>query len=241
MAGVIVLGDSLKSIFRNLIDKDKIRVVPNCVDDQYLIDNDIYRLKMENLIYKPTLDLLYLSNFMVEKGYRKVLQLALMAKERGEKNLCFHFAGNFFDEKDEQFYWDYIHKYQLDSLVRYHGIVSGGPKKELLALCNVFFLITTYRIEGQPISILEAMGNGMAIITTNHAGIPDIMENNVNGMMVDKKSINLNDIYDYIQQLNNDRSLLINICTRNIENIRNYYTEEQYIDNMNSAFQDVLH
>ncbi len=48
-------------------------------------------------------------------------------------------------------------------------------KRKLLKECYIFALPTRYRNEGQPISILEAMGNGMFIITTDHAGIPDIV------------------------------------------------------------------
>lgn len=49
-----------------------------------------------------------------------------------------------------------------------------------------FALPTRYPNEGQPISILEAMGNGMFIITTDHAGIPDIVEDGVNGIVMKK-------------------------------------------------------
>lgn len=46
--------------------------------------------------------------------------------------------------------------------------------------------MTRYPNEGQPISILEAMGNGMMIVTTDHAGIPDIVEDGVNGIIAQK-------------------------------------------------------
>ena len=38
----------------------------------------------------------------------------------------------------------------------------------------------------------------MAIITTNHAGIPDIATNKEHGLVIDKNNINLKEIYDYI-------------------------------------------
>jgi hypothetical protein len=41
-------------------------------------------------------------------------------------------------------------------------------------------------MEGQPISILEAMGLGNVIVTTKHAGIPDVCGNK-NAVFVDKK------------------------------------------------------
>jgi glycosyltransferase involved in cell wall biosynthesis len=43
-------------------------------------------------------------------------------------------------------------------------------------------------MEGQPISILEAMATKNVIITTDHAGIPDIFSSGVHGFYVDKKS-----------------------------------------------------
>jgi len=55
-------------------------------------------------------------------------------------------------------------------------------------LLKILFLIVRRReefsvlkapMEGQPISILEAMATGNIILTTNHAGIPDIFEMSV--------------------------------------------------------------
>ena len=47
----------------------------------------------------------------------------------------------------------------------------------------MFILPTRYPNEGQPISILEAMGNAMFIITTDHAGIPDVVQDGKNGVV----------------------------------------------------------
>ena len=45
-------------------------------------------------------------------------------------------------------------------------------------------------MEGQPISILEAMGFGNVIITTKHAGIPDICSDK-NAVFVEKKDVQI--------------------------------------------------
>ena len=38
--------------------------------------------------------------------------------------------------------------------------------------------------EGQPLAILEAMAAGVAVITTDHAGIPELVTDGVNGRLV---------------------------------------------------------
>ena len=37
-------------------------------------------------------------------------------------------------------------------------------------------LLTTHKDEGQPISIIEAIANGLLVVTTNRGGILDIVD-----------------------------------------------------------------
>ena len=64
--------------------------------------------------------------------------------------------------------------------VTFHGFVSGEAKAELLARADVFVL-PSYN-EGLPISILEAMSYGCAIISTSVGGIPEVVKGN--GLLV---------------------------------------------------------
>ena len=84
------------------------------------------------------------------------------------------------------------------------------------------------------------MGNAMTIITTNHAGIPDIVTDGQNGLITDKNNINLENIYNYISHLNKWRNLLTEIGKRNYDLVKSAYTEQQYINNMDCVFQKVL-
>lgn len=240
IAGAIVLGNSLEYIFKEIVPQEKIAVVPNCVDEQFMLSSESCQIKCNQIKTRSTLHILYLSNFIEAKGYKEVLELAQRAKREQNHTLHFHFAGKFFEEKDKIYFNNFINNYQLNDFVSYHGIVSGEEKRNLLKLCNIFILLTRYPNEGQPISILEAMGNAMTIITTNHAGIPDIIEQGRNGFITDKRTINIEQIYDYILQLNNQRNKLAEIGQRNFDQVKSTYTEQQYIDNMDNVFQKVL-
>lgn len=238
--GCIVLGNILRPIFEGMINDSKIYTVPNCVDNEFLLPDTLLEDKFRDIENNKTLHVLYLSNFIESKGFKDVLNLALLAKERKQNDLHFHFAGKFFKEDDEVYTRNFVRNHQLDDYVTFHGIVSGDSKRKLLQQCHVFILLTRYPNEGQPISILEAMGNSMGIITTNHAGIPDIVSDGVNGLVVDKNKINENDIYDYIQYLNHNRSILKEIGKTNYNTTITQYTESQYISNLDKVFQTVL-
>lgn len=240
LAGCIVLGKSLQPIFEGMIYSGKIFTVPNCVDAQYMLAPSEAESKIRKAAEESTLDVLYLSNFIPTKGYREVLQLALKCKN--EKNKCFHFhfAGKFFEETEKAYFKNYISEHDLGAYVTYHGVVTGNRKKELLRRSHIFMLLTRYSNEGQPISILEAMGNAMLVITTNHAGIPDIIKNGENGLMIDKSSIVVDEIYRYLVDMYNDRDTLRTVCLRNYHDVIQSYTEERYIHNMDVVFKKVL-
>lgn len=231
LAGGIVLGHSLHGIFERMLPDDKIFVCPNCVDDAFIaltIDDKIKRTKDGGALH-----VLYLSNFIETKGYREVLELARMAVEKGDGDkFVFHFAGKFFDPQEESYFNE--HSKGLSN-VKFHGIVGGRVKTDLLCQCQIFSLLSRYPNEGQPISILEAMGNGMAVITTDHAGIPEIASAD-NGYVCSKNNIDVNDIYRYLLDCYNNREKLIAVCERNYREVKEKYTEKQYIDNMDAIF-----
>lgn len=237
VSGGIVLGPSLKHIFAGMMDKERIFIVPNCIDDQFVLNQVAFDEKCEKLISCNRLNVLYLSNFIQTKGYREVLELAYRAKKEGNQRFHFHFAGRFFDSQEEVYFFDYIKKHSLEEYVTYHGIVSGKSKQDLLSQCHVFILPTRYPKEGQPISILEAMGNGMTVITTNHAGIPDIVRNGENGLVVDKANISVADMYAYLMELLNDRGKTTEVAIANYTTVVEKYAEANYISNLEHVFQ----
>lgn len=240
LAGCIVLGESLQKVFRGMIDANKIFIVPNCVDNQYTLPKSLYDNKMNHLSEDTPLNILYLSNFIPTKGYREVLQLASMFKDKNINNFHFHFAGNFFDDNEKNYFKNYVIKNKLETNVTYHGIVTGETKNNLLSMSHIFMLLTRYPNEGQPISILEAMGNAMLVITTNHAGIPDIVKNGINGLVIDKDNIDIKIIFSYLNDIYADRKELKQICKKNYDIVVNQYTEQQYLNNMDSVLKKVL-
>lgn len=235
----IVLGESLKTIFKNIIVEHNIKVVKNCVDDEFVLSKFEFEEKMRVFKRKEELKILYLSNFIKEKGYMDVLDLAMYLKKKEEYRFKFIFAGKFFNKEDEKNFLGYIRDNKLEKIVEYKGTVYGKEKKELLRDSDYFILLTKYKNEGQPISIIEAASNGLRVITTDHAGILDIL--GYEDMIVCKKdNICVSKIYDNLNYEYNNRSKLANKLVENREKMNKEFSEKTYLESVNKIFKQVL-
>ena len=242
VSGAIVLSDSLRWIFRGMVPQERIFTVPNCVDDEYLMPRASFEEKMRRT--HTVAQVLYLSNFIREKGYPEVLQMAVLEKQRcdggGARQMHFHFAGKFFSEEDRQAFLSAIEQQGLDPYVTWHGVVGGDEKRALLDGCDFFTLLTRYPNEGQPISILEAMGNGAVIVTTDHAGIPDLVRPGENGLVFGKDAVDPQEVYDAMCTLWADPAGMAGIRRTNREAVESRYTEANYLLGMRRCFDEVM-
>jgi colanic acid/amylovoran biosynthesis glycosyltransferase len=82
----------------------------------------------------------------------------------------------------------YVHEHDLQGCVGLHGQLDH---RQALHLMRGSDLLLHHAItaddgdtEGQPLVILEAMAAGLAVITTQHAGIPEIISDDVTGRLV---------------------------------------------------------
>ncbi len=183
LSGAIVLGDSLKYMFEGLIPNEKIFVCENGVEDEIFATKKEIEEKIKRFKKDDTIRVLYLSNLMEAKGIFDLLEAIKIMKNEGKK-IHLDVAGAI-----ELNIKNKISKYfkELPDEITYHGVVSGKKKKDFLLENYIFCLPTYYPNEGQPISILEAMANGCAIVTTDHGGIKDIV-NEEYGIFVEKNS-----------------------------------------------------
>lgn len=181
-SGMIVLGDSLRSMFQGLISEDKIFVCENGVQDEIVASEEEIKGKLERHNKDGKKRVLYLSNLMEEKG---ILDLLKSSEKFSDDEIEFNLAGAI-EPNLEKVVREYLEKYPKK--LKYHGIVRGEQKKRLL-LENYIFILPSYD-EGQPISILEAYTNGCAVITDESVGgIKDIFSNDRNGLSCQNRNI----------------------------------------------------
>jgi len=76
----------------------------------------------------------------------------------------------------------------LSDKIKYLGPKYGDEKNKLLINSDIFIFPTYYPIETWGLVILEAMQAGLPVITTNEGAITDMIEDGINGFIVEKKN-----------------------------------------------------
>lgn len=203
LSGVIVLGESLRYMFEGLVPEEMIFTCPNGVEDEIFATEEEINKKIRRWQEDDTIRVLYLSNLLRSKGILDLLEAIKLLKQDGVK-VHLDVAGAIEPgiRKEVERYF-----LELDKEVTYHGVVQGEKKKELLLRNYIFCLPTYYPNEGQPISILEAMANGCAIVTTDHGGIKDVVTKE-NGIYVGKS--NPCDLKNALQSKNLEATMIAN-------------------------------
>lgn len=201
----------------------------------FLKDNQIFELNnfVEDFLFEERcakhfdkLKIIYLSNLMTEKGVFDLLD-ALEILTKNNVKFEAKIAGGIDASVEEEV------KQKLNNLpicVDYLGLVYAEDKKEMLEWGNVFVFPTYYAMEGQPISIFEAMATSNIILTTKHAGIPDVFEEEVNGFYIEKRSPN--SIAIKLQMISEDMRRYIEISDRNMQEAFEKYRVESFIDKL---------
>ncbi len=219
----IVLSASLKGNLTPFINNNKIYVLNNFAES-YLAEN---LKEIDNSMLKIT----YLSNLMEEKGVFYLLD-ALQELEKNNINYEAKIAGNI----DVKLKDEIISKITNLKNTTYLGLVYNTQKKDLLEWGNTFVLPTFYKMEGQPISILEALATNNIIVSTKHAGIPDIIQHDKNGYLVEKESVHsLVDVFTYLSKNISEIDEMIN---ENKQYFADNFTIEKFTKEILAIFLD---
>ena len=172
----------MREIFGGMVPDEKIHTVANFAQDEFFLETEQIQRKFARV---EPLRLLFLSNLIKGKGFEELADAYDLLSLASRNKVQIDFAGEFGSEKEKQ---SFLRKIGGKPSVRYHGVVQGDKKRQLLAQAHILCLATYCAYEGQPIAILEGYASGCAVITTNHGGIPDVFEPGRTGFHVEKQS-----------------------------------------------------
>jgi glycosyltransferase involved in cell wall biosynthesis len=171
----IVLGKNLKGIFEGVIPPERIHIVPNGIPDYF--EN-----RLENIKHHRTPVLLFLGTLVAEKGFLDLLRALPEARKRiGDVRVVF--AGEWYSPADKREADLLVKKYALDPYVEFVGPV--GPDRKYTLLRNADIFVFPSRNEGHPFVLLEAMASARPVISTNVGCIPEIVDDQRTGFLVD--------------------------------------------------------
>ena len=171
--GLICLSTFWEDFFIREFNPKNVKVIPNIVTDPIFIQRPNNKNKIE---------FLFLGYISESKGIWLLLDVLESLKDMLEGKIIFNIGGNGEVEKLHEL----VKQKKLEGIVNYIGWVSDEKKNQYLNQSDAYIL-PSYN-EGLPISILEAMTYKLPIISTNVGGIPEVLKDKVNGLLIEPGS-----------------------------------------------------
>ena len=221
---VIAISKSVKKSLVNYfnIKEDKISIIYNGVNiDKFC---NINKKKSEKL------QIIYVGRLIKQKGVQNIIKVLSKLPNDFDYKFKIIGKGNYRAELESE-----IQKYRLDDKVEFYGDRRDVP--ELLASSDVFIHLPEWE-EGFGITIVEAMASGLICICKNSGAIPEIIDNSVNGYLVD--SSNYAEICEIIQDIsrNIDSEVCKNIRLNAIEKAK-FFSINAYVEKMDNLIKTV--
>lgn len=186
---VILLSDYLYPDVCKYVRRENVRICNNGIPDVTATERNNYRNMSQPFC------LLYLSNMMEEKGVWVLLEACRILKERGFDFVC-RFVGGWKDITEVTFHERALasglivstpNRVNNEAMIIALGPKYGNDKDECFYNSDVFVFPTFYHNECFPIVLLEAMQHGLPCVSTDEAGIPNIIDNGKTGIIVPKR------------------------------------------------------
>ncbi len=163
------------------VPAEKRAIIPNTID--LVVSPEAAARKAERRLAGRPVRVLYLSGMIPSKGYLVALGAVAELVRRGVPVQA-TFAGRWPSAAAEREFGARARASGAAQSVRHLGSVSDrNAVRELYLDADLFVLPTSYPVEAQPLTIIEALSAGTPVISTAHASIPDMIENGTSGVL----------------------------------------------------------
>ncbi|OLB61495.1 MAG: hypothetical protein AUI11_09460 [Acidobacteria bacterium 13_2_20CM_2_66_4] len=131
---------------------------------------------------RPARTVLFLAWLTRSKGVLDLV-MAIPIVLRSVPEATFVIAGRGLHGESPESIMEFARSLRVAHALRCPGWVDGAMKESVLRESDVFVL-PSYS-EALPVALLEAMARGVPVVATRVGGIPDVIEDGVNGLLVD--------------------------------------------------------
>ena len=217
---IVALTPTWKDFFASIFDPHDVVVIPNPVP----------KMEKPERKYSGKINFLFLGFVSRDKGAKDLLEMVVSHKRQLNKKAQFTLCGNDVDCNVGM----YIRENHLGDLVIYRGWVDGEEKQKIFDSHDV--LVLPSYAEGMPMTIIEAMANGMPVIASNVGGIPEIINDNENGQLI--VAGNKEELYAAVTRYLNNRDLIKQHAEVAIHTA-DKYSPELVANNLMSLYDDM--
>ena len=228
-------SDAITTVSQYMVDEakntlgieEKIHVIPN------FVDHEAFRPAPCRILYSPRpcgITLVHVSNFrQVKRVDDLIYSMCVITKKEPNAQLILVGDG---PERPR------IERL-IDKLDLRKNITVTGYRSDVAEVINCAdALVLCSETENAPLTILEGMSCGLPIIGTRVGGIPELVQDGVNGLLVPPKSPE--DIAEAALRLAADKELLTKMGVKARETVLERYTKEKVLRQYLDVYESIL-
>ena len=163
---------------KKVAPKSKITIQSMGIEEEYFKNEKKDSARKKLGLKKDKKYLLFLGRVKTTKGIKELLN----AMKNVEKNVELLIVGGGIDY---EFYKNYAEEEKMEN-VKFLGSIYGNKKLSYLSACDC--LILPSYTENTPVSLMEAIARNLPVIATDVGGIPLMIENEREGIIIKPKS-----------------------------------------------------
>lgn len=188
---IVAVSHAVKQSIINetFVEEKKVVVIHNGMDGNKILQ------KNWDATGKEPFKVLYLGRVEESKGLRELLEAC--------RDLPVHLnivgEGPFLERLKTL-----SREYKMSQKTLFYGKLPFDKVAQIYS-CNNVFVLPTKRVEGFPMTLVEACFAGIPVITTNMGGNTDAVSNNINGIVM--KELSIPELKDSITQLKENPEL----------------------------------
>lgn len=229
---IIAVSNNIKEdMIRRGMLKSKIEVIPNGIEAKDISTVNKHNLKNEYGIKDTTIAIGVIARLSPEKGHKYLLE-ALVKVLRDMKDIIVFIVG---DGTLRQSLQEQVENLGIKKWVVFTGYRTDMEK----VYSGIDILVQPSLREGLPITILEAMSYGKAIVATNVGGIPDLIKRGgFTGLLVNSGSSEA--IYKALLAYILQPDLRKRLGENAKQFVRENYSLEKMVDSYKKVYEDTI-
>lgn len=165
------------------IDYNKVSFVYNGIRDEIR--------SIQSRRHDDILEICCIASISRRKGQLYIIEALKMYNKSEIPNVHFTFVGDGTDRKEFE---EEVKRSELEKYITFAGISQNVD--EFLCKSDIFILPS--EDEGLPMAIIEAMRASLPIVSTPVGGIPEMVENGRNGLLIQPKA---NDVFEFLNKV----------------------------------------
>jgi len=226
---IIVLSSEWFAI-REFTTKPKIILLTNSINlTSYLALDRSLNLASEEVHF------IYLGHIGFDKGILDLIQAVQVLNKKGVQGFKVFLYGEDLYPGELISAKNLVKSLLVDDLIIFYEPVFGVKKMEVYKNADIFLLPSHH--EGLPISIIEAMASGLPVIATCVGGIPDLVNDAKNGILVNSQSPL--ELADAMKLLIENKQLRYSYGDEGRKIASERHDVEKYVDQLVELYQDI--